>query len=138
MTLHRGNVLLQLGNMLTRGMYATRLLEKLDTNGDKALQLTEIKAAMDREAPPGKYPDWIEFDHMDRPKSRGVSIADIREICPDELERCEKHEGGCDKEILLSLKGQLKGEKSDELKAVIKCYGGRGPGGVKARAKSEL
>ena len=131
----------QLGNMITRGVYATKLLAKLDTNKDNAVQLTEIKAVMDRRPSGGGGGGGgppPELDHRGNPKPRGVSIADIREVCPDELKRCEDHENGCDEEMKLSLAGQLKGQQSDELKAVIKCYGGRGPGGAKAKPKSEL
>lgn len=127
--------------MMTRGVYATKLLAKLDTNHDNAVQLSEIEAVMggnggssgDGDTGPGAP---VELDQRGNPKPRGVSVDDVREVCADELKLCEDHENGCDEEMKLSLAGQLKGPQSDELKAVIKCYGGRGPGGKKAQANA--
>lgn len=107
---------LQLGNMLTYGMYASKLVAKLDTDKDSQVQLSEVLHAV--ESTPRPSP---------RPSAGRVTPDHVRDACPNEVKVCEEDEN-CKEEFQLSLTGKLPPStpRSDKLKAVIKCYGGRG------------
>ncbi len=113
--------------MFTQGMYATKLVAKLDTNRDQAVQLSEILEVVGSD-PPGGFPRGPS----DGPKPKGgptgrVTLDDIRKVCPDELKVCEEHENNCNDEIKMSLSGALKGPRSAELHEVIKCWSEKDP-----------
>jgi FkbM family methyltransferase len=57
-----------------------------------------------------------------RRKKGRVTLDDVRAACPGELKVCEENGNNCGNEIKLSLKGELVGPPSPELRAVMKCY----------------
>lgn len=134
---------LQLGNFLTYGTYAARLVAKLDINKDGDVQLSEVLQVVQSD-PPGSTADGQSHVYgpaggsNSKPRPEGsVTLDEIREVCPDEIKVCEEHEPNCIDEIQQMLMGSLKGPKSTELQQVFNCWDEKDPG-RNAPSKTEL
>ncbi len=119
-------------------MYATKLVAKLDTNRDQAVQLSEILEVV------GSAPVGFPHDPSDGsgPQKQltgreTLVLDDIRKVCPDEVKVCEEQENNCADDIKMSLSGAVKGPSSPELQQVIECWAKRDPRRSPSR-KTEL